>query len=207
MTERLTPTDTMPSTDVNPADGISRRRLLVATPAIGFGAITILLAVGLAQKDHSKLPSVLIGKPVPRFSLPPVQARKLGLSRDDLHGEVSLINLFASWFVKCRAEHPQLMWLAEQKIALIHGLNYKDEPADAAKWLDTMGDPYTRTGADRDGRVAIDWGVYGVPETFIVGADGRIAHKHIGAVMENDLKETILPIVTRLRQGTNGGRS
>jgi cytochrome c biogenesis protein CcmG, thiol:disulfide interchange protein DsbE len=206
MTERLTPTDTMPSTDVNPADGISRRQLLGATPAIGFGAMTIVLAVGLAQKDH-KLPSVLIGKPVPRFSLPPVQGRRLGLSSDDLHGEVSLVNLFSSWCVACRAEHPQLMWLAEQKIALIHGLNYKDEPADAAKWLDTMGDPYTRTGADRDGRVGIDWGVYGVPETFIVGADGLIAHKHIGAVMENDLKETILPIVTRLRQGTNGGRS
>jgi cytochrome c biogenesis protein CcmG, thiol:disulfide interchange protein DsbE len=121
--------------------------------------------------DHSKLPSVLIGKPVPRFSLSPVQARKLGLSCDDLHGEVSLVNLFASWCVAGRAEHSHLTWLAAQKVVPIYGLNYKYQPSDAAKWLDTMGDPYTRTGADRDGRVAIDWGVYGVPETFIVGAD------------------------------------
>jgi cytochrome c biogenesis protein CcmG, thiol:disulfide interchange protein DsbE len=141
MTERLTPIDATPSTDASPADGISRRRLLVATPMIGFGALTILLAVGLNQKDHSKLPSVLIGRPVPRFSLPPVQGRRLGLSSDDLHGEVSLVNVFASWCVACRAEHPQLMWLAEQKIAPIHGLNYKDEPADAANWLDTMAIP------------------------------------------------------------------
>lgn len=99
------------------------------------------------------------------------------------------------------------MRLAADKITPIHGLDYKDEPADAARWLDTMGDPYARTGADRTGRVAIDWGVYGVPETFVVGADGRIARKFIGPLTERDIGETILPLVDRLRRAAQGGRS
>jgi cytochrome c biogenesis protein CcmG/thiol:disulfide interchange protein DsbE len=91
------------------------------------------------------------------------------------------------------------MQLARSGVVPIHGLNYKDRPADAARWLDSLGDPYTRTGADIDGRVAIDWGVYGVPETFVIGADGRIAYKHIGLVTQAVLTETILPLVERLR--------
>jgi Redoxin. len=91
------------------------------------------------------------------------------------------------------------MGLASDKAAPIHGINYKDAPADAMRWLDTLGDPYTRTGADRDGRVSIDWGVYGVPETYVVGADGCIAHKHVGPLTELDIQEKILPLVKRLR--------
>ena len=188
-----------------PVGGMSRRRLLHAVPAAGFGSLVLVLGWGMTR-DPSEIPSALIGKPVPVFDLPPIQGRKLGLASADLHGQVSLVNVFASWCVACQAEHPLLMQLAADKNLPIHGLNYKDEPADAAQWLDTRGDPYTRTGADRNGRVAIDWGVYGVPETFVVTADGRIAHKHIGALMEQDISETILPLVDRLRRIAAGAR-
>jgi cytochrome c biogenesis protein CcmG/thiol:disulfide interchange protein DsbE len=129
------------------------------------------------------------------------------LSSENLVGEVSLVNVFASWCVACREEHPFFMRLSRDKTVPIHGLNYKDRPDDAAQWLNTMGDPYTRTGADLNGRVAIDWGVYGVPETFVVGADGIIAYKHIGAVTQKALDETILPLVERLRAGNKGSGS
>ncbi len=189
-----------------PGDGVARRRLLFALPATAFAGLAGLFAMSL-RRDPSRIPSALIGKQVPTFSLPPVQGRALGLSNTDLLGEVSLVNVFASWCVECRAEHPLLMQLAQDKTVPVHGLNYEDAPGDAARWLNTMGDPYTRTGADRDGRVAIDWGVYGVPETFVVGADGVIAYKHIGAIDETALADTILPLVTRLRQASSGGRS
>jgi len=99
------------------------------------------------------------------------------------------------------------MQLTRDKTVPIHGINYKDKPEDAARWLNTFGDPYARTGADLDGRVAIDWGVYGVPETFVVGADGTIAYKHIGAVTEQALAGTILPLIERLRRVSKGGQS
>ena len=173
-------------------------RLVVFGPVVIFFAIGLAFLIGL-NRDLNTLPSTLIGKPVPDFSLPPVKGRTLGLATGDLKGEVSLVNVFASWCVACRAEHPVLMQLKQQGTLPIHGLNYKDAPADAARWLDTMGDPYTRTGADRDGLVAIDWGVYGVPETFVVGADGRIAYKQVGAITPDILQRTILPVVVRLR--------
>ena len=147
-----------------------------------------------------EIPSALIGKPVPEFSLPPVQGRSLGLASSHLKGEVSLVNVFASWCVACRDEHPLLMELAKSDAVPIHGLNYKDRPADAAEWLDVLGDPYRRTGADLDGRVAIDWGVYGVPETFVVDADGRIAFKQIGPVTEEVMSREILPLIERLKK-------
>jgi len=180
--------------------GIStaRRRLIYALPLVGFAGLGLLLARGLSL-DSRKIPSVLLGKPVPKFSLPPVRARALGLSSGDLRGEVSLVNVFASWCTACRAEHPLFMKLKAANAVPIHGLNYKDKPDDASNWLDALGDPYTRTGADLDGRVGIEWGVYGVPETFVVGKDGRIAYKHIGAVTPQVLRETILPLVERLR--------
>lgn len=174
------------------------RRLVVLLPVTLFAVLAGLLAWGLTR-NAADIPSALIGKAVPEFSLPPVKGRTLGLSSGDLRHEVSLVNVFASWCVACREEHPVFMQLAASGKVLLHGLNYKDRPDDAAQWLDTMGDPYTRTGADLNGRVAIDWGVYGVPETFVVSADGHIAYKHIGAVTEQALNETILPLVERLR--------
>lgn len=153
------------------------------------------------------LPSTMIGREVPEFDLPPVKGRSLGLSDGDLYGEVSLVNVFASWCVACREEHPNFMALEQSGAVPIHGLNYKDQPADAAEWLDTLGDPYTRTGADIDGRVAIDWGVYGVPETFVVGADGTIAYKHIGPVTQADLDRKILPLVRELQAAAKEKRN
>jgi cytochrome c biogenesis protein CcmG/thiol:disulfide interchange protein DsbE len=136
--------------------------------------------------------------------LPPVQGRTLGLSKADLLGTVSLVNVFASWCVECRAEHPLLMRLAREKTVPIHGLNYKDAHENAARWLNTMGDPYSRTGADLDRRVSIDWGVYGVPETFVVGADGVIAYTLSAPFPSSALADTILPLIARLRQAATG---
>ncbi len=175
------------------------RRLAYLAPLGLFVGLVIVLAWGMSR-DPSTIPSALIGKPVPQFSLPPVKGRALGLSAEDLHGEVSLVNVFASWCVACREEHPVFMQLKAAGVVPIHGLNYKDQPDNAARWLNTMGDPYTRTGADIDGRVAIDWGVYGVPETFVVTKDGHIAYKHIGAVTPKVVDETLLPLIRRLRE-------
>src|SRR5262249_5220208 len=142
-------------------------RLLLLLPLILFLALVLAFAVRL-DRDPSKIPSALIGKPVPTFSLPPVKGREMGLSNTDLTGEVSRVSVFASWCVACREEPPLLMQLKAARVVAIDGLNYRDEPDNAARWLNSMGDPYTRTGADRDGRVAIEWGVYGVPETFVI---------------------------------------
>jgi len=180
-----------------------RRNLLVFLPLALAAMLAVVLAWGLTR-DPGALPSTLIGKPVPDFVLPPVQGRTLGLSSTDLKGEVSLVNVFASWCVACREEHPLFMKLAAQGTVPLHGLNYKDQPDDAAQWLNSLGDPYTRTGADISGRVAIDWGVYGVPETFVIGADGRVAYKHIGPVNEEVLGRTILPLVEKLRRQAKG---
>ena len=173
------------------------RSYLVAL--IVFVAIGVLLAHGLGL-DPKRIPSPLIGKPVPRFALPPVKGRTLGLTSENLKGEVSLVNVFASWCTACLLEHPLLMRLKENNVLPVHGLNYKDAPDDAAAWLARHGDPYTRTGADRDGRVAIDWGVYGVPETFVIDRDGRIARKYIGPLSEQDVNDTLIPLIETLRQ-------
>ena len=167
-------------------------------PLLLFAGVVVLLAIGLTR-DPGEVPSPLIGKAVPVFALSPVKGRALGLSSGDLKGEVSLVNVFASWCVACRDEHPVLMNLQREGFIPIHGLNYKDRPEDAARWLDTLGDPYARTGADLDGRVAIDWGVYGVPETFVVDRDGRIAYKHIGPVTREVLDQKLRPLISRLR--------
>lgn len=174
-------------------------RLTAFVPLAVALIVGIFLAIGLTLNPR-EIPSPLIGKPVPEFKLPPVQGRTLGLSSADLKGEVSLVNVFASWCVACRAEHPLFMALKEKGAVTIHGLNYKDQPADAEKWLNELGDPYTRTGADIDGRVAIDWGVYGVPETFVIDRQGRIAYKQIGPLNPVVIEQTILPLIRKLRQ-------
>ncbi len=167
-------------------------------PLIVFLLLVGVLAIGLTR-DPGKVPSPLIGKSVPEFSLPPVKGRTLGLSSADLRGEVSIVNVFASWCVACREEHPLLMQLKQSGFVPIHGLNYKDRPDDAARWLDEMGDPYVRTGADLDGRVGIDWGVYGVPETFVIDREGRIVYKQIGPIIPEVLNEELRPLIERLR--------
>ncbi len=174
-------------------------RLAQLLPIAAFGVIAVLLGLGLTLRP-SEVPSVLIGKPVPVFQLAPVKGRSLGLTSEDLVGQVSLVNVFASWCVACKAEHPLFLKLAAEKIVPIHGLNYKDLPDDAAAWLDKWGDPYTRTGADRTGRVAIDFGVYGVPETFVIDRDGRIAFKQIGPLDQDTIDKTILPLIAKLKR-------
>lgn len=188
----------------SPIEGDIRTEALRVRPMLfsllaAFAAIVALLAVGLTR-DPREIPSPLVGKPVPRFELPPVRGRILGLSSADLKGDVSLVNVFASWCVACKEEHPVLLQMKRQGVVPIHGLNYKDRPEDAGKWLDDLGDPYTRTGADIDGRVAIDWGVYGVPETFVIDRGGRIVYKHIGPITPEVLDTTLRPLIERLRK-------
>lgn len=178
-----------------------RRRWPYLLPIAICLALGVVLYLGL-YRDPTLVPSPLVGKPVPRFALDPVKGRELGLSSRDLRGGVSLVNVFASWCVACRQEHPLFLALEREGVIPIHGLNYKDTPDAAAAWLDALGDPYTRTGADLDGRVGLDWGVYGVPETFVVDRNGHIAYKHIGPVTPRVLDETILPLVRNLRTGS-----
>jgi len=178
------------------------RRWTRLAPLLVFVGIGIFFGIGLTR-DPREIPSPLIGHPVPQFSLPPVQGRTLGLATADLRGEVSLVNVFASWCVACREEHPVLMEIRRGGAVPIHGLNYKDKPADAAAWLGAFGDPYTRTGADIDGRVGIDWGVYGVPETFVIDREGRIAYKHIGPVTAATWNDKLLPLIRKLQQGAS----
>jgi len=185
--------------EVKDSNGRKTSHLAHVVPLLVFAVIAVVFAIGLTL-DPREIPSVLIGKPVPEFDLPPVKGRTLGLSDKDLKGEVSLVNVFASWCTACLEEHPLFMKLARDNVVPIHGLNYKDKPDDAERWLDRLGDPYTRTGADRDGRVAIDWGVYGVPETFVVDRQGRIAHKHIGVLKQEAFENDILPIIYDLRK-------
>ena len=195
---------TRPASQVATGEAVSARaapsrRAAMLVPLLLFAALVTVLGVGLTL-DPRLVPSPLIGKPVPEFELPPVKGRTLGLASGDLKGEVALVNVFASWCLSCREEHPVFMDLRNRGVIPIHGLNYKDKPDDAAAWLAEMGDPYTRTGADLDGRVAIDWGVYGVPETFVVDREGRIAYKHIGPVTPKLVRETLLPLIEQLRR-------
>ncbi len=174
-----------------------RTRLPHIVPVVVAGLIGVALAIGLTLNPR-EIPSALIGGVVPEFDLPPIQGRPLGLSSADLKGEVSVVNVWASWCTECRTEHPLLMTIEERAGVRLHGINYKDRPEDAESWLNTLGDPYTRVGADIDGRVSIDWGVYGVPETFVIDRQGRIAYKLIGALTEDNLTETILPLIDEL---------
>lgn len=175
-------------------------RALYILPLAVFLVMAAYFAVGLT-KDPKIIPSALIDKPVPTFKLPPIAGgRGNGFTSDDLKGDVTVVNVFASWCIPCRAEHPLVTELAEMKIARVYGLNYKDNPADALRWLKALGDSYYAIGADVDGRVGIDWGVYGVPETFIVDRNGKIRHKQVGPMTPDILRKQIVPIIKDLRK-------
>jgi cytochrome c biogenesis protein CcmG/thiol:disulfide interchange protein DsbE len=164
------------------------------------GGLFVLLIVGfwVGLQGHSDvLPSPLIDRPAPQFSLPPLVAGQPGLSTADLTGHVSLVNAFASWCAPCRDEAPALDALARSGRLAIYGIDYKDKPDAARAWIKALGDPYARIGAD-DGRVAIDWGVYGVPESFLIDRTGRIRYKHVGPLTDAVVTGTILPLVARL---------
>ena len=172
-------------------------------PALGALMVIASFFVGLGREDADKLPSALIDKPVPEFQLDGL-GDVPGLSTADLKGGgVKLVNIWASWCKPCRHEHPWIEALAEEGIT-VHGINYKDEPANARSFLDELGNPYTRIGVDRRGRVGIDWGVYGVPETFVVDDAGRIVYKHIGPIQAGDIEGRIRPAIERARAGSEG---
>jgi len=157
-----------------------------------------LLAYGL-KLDPRKIPSPLIDKPLPAFALPVLSDPKRIVGPNDLRGRVYLLNVWASWCVACRQEHPLLNELAKSGEVTIIGLNYKDERNDALAWLGALGNPYEMSLADRDGRVGIELGVYGVPETFLIDAAGMIRYKHIGPLTAEALRTIVLPKVAELR--------
>ena len=176
------------------------RKLITVVPAAVFVLVAVLLGWGLTG-DPSEVPSVLIDKPLPAFDLPPLDAGGDGLATADVTaGGIGVLNVFASWCVPCRAEHPLLTEIAGWEGVTLYGINYKDAPADARAWLDELGDPYARIGADRDGRAGIELGVYGVPETFFVGPDGNIRYKHIGPITPAAMEKRIRPLIEHLRQ-------
>jgi len=167
-------------------------------PIAVFAVIAAFLYVGLFR-DPREVPSPLIGKPAPAFSLAELHAPDRRLSPSDMRGQVWLLNVWASWCVSCREEHPLLVALAKTGIVPIVGLDYKDKPGDGRAWLTDNGNPYRTSVMDSDGRTGIDWGVYGVPETYVVDRAGIIRYKQIGPLTEQTLKQTILPLVRRLQ--------
>lgn len=173
------------------------KRFLALLPVMLFALVLVGFMVGL-QRDPSILPSMLIGKPLPAFALPAVRPGDTGLTSAELTGEPIMLNVFASWCVACRVEHPTLMRLKSEGV-VIHGMDWKDEAADGARWLAENGDPYIRAGNDRTGRAGIDLGVSGVPETFIVDRKGRVRYRQVGAITPEVWNKTIGPLMARLR--------
>jgi cytochrome c biogenesis protein CcmG/thiol:disulfide interchange protein DsbE len=163
-----------------------RIRFVHVLPLIVFVALAVLFLVRLYAGDPSRIPSALVGKPAPTFALAPLPGLlrdgkpSPGFESESLKGSVTVVNIWASWCAPCRQEHPLLMQLGKAPGLRLVGINYKDGPENARRFLGTFGDPFAAVGVDPNGRTAIDWGVYGVPETFIVGPDGIIRHKHIG---------------------------
>lgn len=174
------------------------KRLVFLLPLVLFAGLAVAFWFGL-QRDPSNLPSQLINRPVPVFALPAVIPGQPGLASADLQGEPALLNVFASWCVPCAIEHPVLMRLKGEGVP-IYGLNFKDDAG--AAWLAEHGDPYRRVGDDRSGRVAIDFGLTGAPETFVVDRKGRIRYRHVGAVTPRDWERTLGPLLEKLRAET-----
>ena len=181
----------------------SSRRLLVLIPLIAFLAIAALFMYRLGAGDPSRIPSALIGRPAPQTSLPPLPALERdgkavpGIDSADFKGEVTVLNVWASWCVPCREEAPLLLNLAADRRLRVAGINYKDEPDNARRFLGRYGNPFVANGTDRNGRAAIEWGVYGVPETFVVGRDGHIAYKLIGPITPDNLDKALKPAIEK----------
>jgi cytochrome c biogenesis protein CcmG, thiol:disulfide interchange protein DsbE len=195
----------MTATAPRPEAKPTRRPLLVFVPLAVFAALAALFVIRLYSGDASLLPSALIGREVPAFALPPVEGLpdKPGFSDADLRqGKVTLVNVFASWCVPCHQEHELIMRLSADPAlsragARLFGLAYKDDPANIRGFLAEAGDPFAKIGADRKGRTAIDWGVYGVPETFVVKGDGTIAYRFVGPISAESYRDVILPEIEK----------
>lgn len=167
-------------------------------PLIAFALLAVVLGIGLTLKPR-EVPSPFIGKQAPAFALPLLDEPTKTLGAADMKGRVWLLNIWASWCAPCREEHPLLVQLARSQAVPIVGLNYKDDPRSAQEWLLKLGNPYQANVVDRDGRASIDYGVYGVPETFIVDQAGIIRHKHIGPLTSEVWQKDLLPLIRKLQ--------
>lgn len=199
--------------DPRPRQSVRRKRripVLVFVPLIVFGALAVLFLIQLLSgRDPNEIPSALIDRPAPQFELPALEGLMAGRTPvpglatsdliggdgvgPDLDGRVTVVNIFASWCVPCRDEHPFLADLAEDPRVRLVGINYKDKAENALRFLGTLGNPYAAVGVDQNGRAAIDWGVYGVPETFVVDAEGRVRYKFIGPINAQSLRTVLMP--------------
>ncbi len=168
------------------------------TPLFLFVILAVFLAIGL-KLNPKEIPSPLIGRPVPDFSLPLLHLPEKKLGSSNLKGRVWLLNVWASWCVSCRAEHPLLNQLAKKETVTIIGLNYKDDPDNAKRWLKMLGNPYNASVMDQDGRIGIDFGVYGVPETFVIDKKGIIRHKHTGPLTMDDISGSLGDMIKGLQ--------
>ncbi|MFN3347845.1 DsbE family thiol:disulfide interchange protein [Pseudorhodoplanes sp.] len=180
-----------------------RRKLLVALPLVLFLALAALFLYRLGAGDPSRVPSALIGRDAPQTHLPPVAGLVQdgkpipGIDPADFKGNVTLVNVWASWCVPCHDEVPQLEQLSKDKRIRLVGINYKDQPDNARRFIGRYGNPFVAVGSDPNGRAAIEWGVYGVPETFVVGRDGRIAYKLVGPITDQNLKAVLMPAIEK----------
>ena len=174
-------------------------KLKLLIPLAVFLVIAVFLGVGLTR-DPRKLPSTMIDKAAPQFTLQQVSEPAKTFSPADMKGQVWMLNVWASWCTACRVEHPLLVEISNSKLVPLIGLDYKDKPEDALKFLAQQGNPYQLSALDLEGRVGIDYGVYGVPETFIIDKNGRIRHKHVGPITPESLQKEILPIIAELKK-------
>ena len=183
------------------------RRILVMVPLAVFLALTAIFVVRLFSGDPSRIPSALIGQPAPAVDLPPVVGLERdgkaipGISAADFRGHVTLVNLWASWCIPCHDEAPFLLELGGDTRIRLVGINYKDQPDNARRFLNRYGNPFIASGADQTGRAAIEWGVYGVPETFLIGRDGRIAYKLVGPISAANFEREVKPAIEKALAG------
>jgi cytochrome c biogenesis protein CcmG/thiol:disulfide interchange protein DsbE len=175
------------------------RRVLYILPFVAFVVLAVIFYRSLNGPAPDILPSAMIGKPVPARTLPALDAKSQGFGRSDLIGHVTVVNVWASWCVPCRQEAPALAELAADKSVALYGFVYKDKPAAARSFLDELGNPFARLGLDADGSTAIDWGVYGVPETYVIDAKGIIRERYVGPLSADALANVIQPAIRRAR--------
>lgn len=192
------------STDAGEGAAKKQRNLLLLLPLLAFLALAALFFYRLGTGDPSRIPSALIGQPAPITELPPLPGLERdgkavpGITNAAFQGQVTLLNVWASWCVPCHDEVPFLDQLAKDKRIQLIGINYKDSPDNARRFLNRYGNPFLATGRDDSGRASIDWGVYGVPETFLIGRDGRIAYKLVGPITADNLARTLMPEIEKV---------